>query len=79
MMETLNLIGTILMVVEIACATNPATIAISGILMVLSSILSIFSLVNNIKEIKELEKKKKKLEDYFKKGGQFDKDLKSIA
>ena len=61
LLQTLNLISTVLMVVEIACATNPATIAISAILLVLNSVLSIFSLINNIKAIDELKKKKKTL------------------
>lgn len=50
------------LVIEIMCATNPATIAISGILLVLNSILTIFSLINNIKAIQQLSEKKAELE-----------------
>lgn len=44
------------------CATNPTTIVISGIVMVLNTILSVFTLINNITTIGELEKKKADLE-----------------
>lgn len=55
-MSVVNVVSTVFEVVEVMCATNPATIAISGIMLLLNSILGIFSLINNIKEISELEK-----------------------
>lgn len=78
-LEVLNVVSTVFTLVEIMCATNPATIAISGIMLVLNSILSIFSLINNIKEIEELKKKRGELEEYYKPGGQFEQDKRSVT
>lgn len=64
-----NLVLTVFSVIEIMCATNPVTIAISGILMIISSILELFALMKNLKLIEDLKKKKAELELYYKPGG----------
>ncbi len=69
LMQMLNVVGSVMMAVQIATATNPATIVISGIMLVLSGILGIFSTITNIMAIGELKKKKEELIEYFKAGG----------
>lgn len=68
----LTLVGTVIGLIQLMCATNPATIVVSAILVVLDFVLSIFTLVNNIKTIQQLEQQKAELEERFKKGGKFD-------
>jgi F0F1-type ATP synthase assembly protein I len=51
----LTLVGTVIGLIQLMCATNPATIVVSAILVVLDFVLSIFTLVNNIKTIQQLE------------------------
>jgi len=72
LMQMLNIIGNELLIIEIATATNPATIVLSGVMALLSGILSIFSTVQNIMAINELKKKKEDLIEYFKPGGKFE-------
>jgi hypothetical protein len=51
LMQMLNVVSSVMMAIELAAATNPATIVISGIMLVLSGILGIFSTINNIMAI----------------------------
>lgn len=78
-LEVINLIGTILLIIQIMCATNPATIAISGILLVINYVFSVITLITNIKTIEELKKQKAELEEYFKKGGEFEQQVNAMA
>lgn len=75
----LTLVGTVIGLIQLMCATNPATIVVSAILVVLDFVLSIFTLVNNIKTIQQLEQQKAELEERFKKGGKFDRQVTSMA
>lgn len=78
-MNVLNVVMTVFSLIEIMCATNPATIAVSAVMLLLNGILGIFSLINNVKEIHELEDKKGQLQEYFRPGGQFEKDKSSMV
>ena len=62
-LEVISLIGTILLIIQIMCASNPATIAISGILLVINYVFSVITLITNIKTIEELKKQKAELEE----------------
>ena len=69
LLQVLNIIGTGLMALELATATNPATAILSGVMAVLSGIIGIFTMVGNIMAIGELKNKKEELINYFKPGG----------
>lgn len=77
-MNVLNVVGDVFTMIELVCATNPTTIAVSGIMLVLNSLLGIFSIISNIKEINKLEKQLNKLEDFYC-GGQFAQDCTTIC
>ena len=64
-MEIIQLIGTIILLIQFMCATNPATIAISGILLIVDFVFSVIAIINNIKTIEELKKKKAELEEFL--------------
>ena len=76
--DIMTLIGNILTIVTLLCATNPVTIAVTAIIYVIESIFSIMKLIGNIKKIEELNKIKKDLEEYYKPGGEFDQQCKMI-
>ena len=61
------------------CATNPATIAISGILLIVDFVFNVITVINNIKTIEELKKKKAELEEFFKKGGEYEQQVNAMA
>jgi hypothetical protein len=76
--DIITLVGNILTIVSLLCATNPVTIAVTAIIYVIESIFSIMKLIGNIKKIEELTKIKKDLEEYYKPGGEFDQQCKMI-
>jgi hypothetical protein len=78
-MEIIQLIGTIILLIQFMCATNPATIAISGILLIVDFVFSVIAIINNIKTIEELKKKKAELEEFFKKGGEYEQQVNAMA
>lgn len=68
-MRMLNIISTAMTIAEFALATNPVTIVISGVMIVLDLILNIFSTVMNIMAIGKLKSTRNELIEYFKAGG----------
>lgn len=60
------------MALELVTATNPATIVLSGVMLVLSGIIGIISTIGNIMAINDLKQKKEDLIAYFKPGGEFE-------
>lgn len=76
--DIMTLVGNILTIVTLLCATNPVTIAITAVLLVIESVFSIMKLIGNLKKIEELTKIKNDLEEYYKPGGEFDKQCKML-
>jgi hypothetical protein len=72
LLNVLSIIGTGLAVVELACATNPATIVFSAVTLVLNGIIGIFSTITNIIAIGKLNQTKEDLIRYFAPGGEFE-------
>ena len=50
----ITMIGDILLLIEIICATNPATIAISAVCVAITHIFGTIGLIKNLKTIDEL-------------------------
>lgn len=70
----MNVLGAalgIISIVAIFMTTNPITIAVSALMIIIDAILNIINIHRNIKTIEELKKKKEEVLEYYKPGGQF--------
>lgn len=79
LLEAANLVCTILSVFSLLCASNPLTIAFSGIMLLINSIFNVLNLMKKLQLIEDLKKQKKELEEYYKPGGKFEQELKQLA
>ena len=78
----MNVLGAALGIVSIVAiflATNPITIAVSALMILIDAILNVINIHKNIKTIDELKKKKEEILEYYKPGGQFEQDLQKIC